>query len=212
MKFRTAYADEHGDAGYQFQSGSSSLFVLSILLPHRPESLLNRVIAARRQLSKPETFEFHFHESNAQTRRRFFESITDEQIGLLVAVIHKENAPLELRRLGKVGLYVHALSGLVLRSPVAFEKTKLHLDGTGSQKEFVQSLKNEVRDKCRTSQRREQNFNEIRILNSTHPLIQCADMLAGAATAQIERGQSEWLAMLQCEPYVWWEEKFQDKE
>ncbi len=207
---KTAYADESGDVGYEFSSGSSDVFTLVVIIPYDPESLINRIVEARRKLRKLETFEFHFRQADKNICQIFFESIAAEKSILLAAIIHKISASEELQRRGKTGLYIHALSGLALRSPIPLNNVKLHLDGTGSQKEFVQSLKNGVRNSCREAERREQNFKEIRILNSTHPLIQCADMLAGTVAQQVESKQSAWLKMIQFDRLVWWEEKFEN--
>jgi hypothetical protein len=207
---RTAYADESGDTGYEFATGSSSHFILTILLPLDPEALIDRVAEARRQLHKPETFEFHFRESTEQIRHIFFGNLASEKFSALIAVIHKRRAPLELRRRGKSGLYIWAIGGLALRAPFALDQVKLHLDGARSQKRFVQLLKVGVRETCRIAQRPEQNFKEIRVLESAHPLIQCADMLTGASAQHVETGYSLWWAMLHPEPAIWWEEKFEE--
>jgi hypothetical protein len=92
------------------------------------------------------------------------------------------------------------------------QNVKLYLDGTGKQREFVRALKNGVRQICNAAGSPEQNFQEIRILNSTHPLIQCADMLTGAVAEQVRQGHSSWLENLQIDRRVWWEEKFDEKQ
>lgn len=205
---KTGYADESGDAGYEFSVGSSDLFTLVVVIPHDPESLINRIVEARRKLRKPETFEFHFRQATENICQTFFESVAPEKLILLAATIHKANAGDVLQRTGKTGLYIHALSGLALRSPIPLNNIKLHLDGTGSQKEFIQSLKNGVRNVCREAGQREQNFKDIRLLNSTHTLIQCADMFAGAVAQQAESKQSVWLNLIRFVDLIWWEEKF----
>jgi hypothetical protein len=207
-----AYADESGDPGYQFQAGSSPLFVITILLPSEPEALLNRVLDARRRLGKPETFEFHFPQARQEIRRVFFEAVAPEAWSLFTAVIHKRHSPPALRQAGKRGLYVHSLGGLALRAPVPFDGVKLHLDGTGSQKEFIQALKTGVRAVCREAGRPAQSFKEIRILNSSHPLIQCADMVTGAVAEQAATGQSVWYRLIQAKVGIWWEENFGVKQ
>lgn len=55
-----AYADESGDPGYHFDAGSSPHFVMAIVVPEWPEQLIDRIVAARRALGKPATYEFHF--------------------------------------------------------------------------------------------------------------------------------------------------------
>ncbi len=208
MTSANAYADESGDTGYLFEAGSSSRFVLTVLLPLEPETLVNQVLAARRQLNKPETFEFHFNRADARVRQIFFEYLAPQKFHWLAAVVHKTKAPPDLRAHGKAGLYGYVLTGLALRAPFPLATVKLNLDGSGGQKAFLQTVKLTVREACRVAGRREQNFKDIRVLNSTHPLIQCADMLTGAFAAQVETGQAGWLNPLLPPPGVWWEETF----
>src|SRR3990172_4605658 len=171
----SAYADERGDTGYKLEGGSSPRFVLVVLIPSSPESLLDKITEARRQLEKPETYEFHFSKSDEAVRKAFFEAIASERMHVWVAAIYKRRTPLELQAQGKAGLYIHAITGLALRAPFVLGKARLYLDAKGKHKEFMQTLKNGVRAKCREAGKLDQNFKEIRGLNSTHPLIQCAD-------------------------------------
>jgi hypothetical protein len=203
---RTAYGDESGDTGYEFASGSSPLFVVVILLPHEPEALINSVVAARRKLKKPETYEFHFKQATALVRSAFFGAIAGDQYDLYAAVLAKRQVSESIRRDGKAGLYIHALGGLALRAPARLDDVKLYLDGTGSQKNFVQALKNGVRGICREAGRREQNFGEIRILNSTHPLIQCVDMLTGVMAERAASGRSREWPQIRSHVRVEWDE------
>ena len=84
-----AYADESGDPGYAFSANSSPRFVLAAVLPEQPEQLIDRLLAVRRALGKPATFEFRYHQASAAIRQAFFGAICDEPIGALVGVIHK---------------------------------------------------------------------------------------------------------------------------
>jgi hypothetical protein len=84
-----AYADESGDPGYAFSENSSPRFVLGVILPEQPEQLIDRLLALRRALGKPATFEFRYHQANAGIRQAFFDLLHDEPVSLLVAVIHQ---------------------------------------------------------------------------------------------------------------------------
>lgn len=140
----SAYADERGGTGYKLGSGSSPRFVLVVLIPSSPESLLDKITEARRQLLKPETYEFHYSKSDEAVRKAFFEAIASERMHVWVAAIHKQSAPPELQEQGKAGLYVHAIAGLALRPPLALGKTRLYLDTKGKHKEFMQTLKSGI--------------------------------------------------------------------
>lgn len=207
-KPRYAYADESGDAGYNFGANSSRCFVMGIVLPKQPEELVDRLLSLRRALRRPETFEFHFRQANPKTRQSFLEVIRDEPLDVIIAVIHKQYAPADFRRLGKLGVYSHALAGLSLRAPFAMSQCRVHLDGSGKQKQFLQSLKSNVRWACRVAGRVEQSPADIRLLDSGHSLIQCADMVTGSAAEYVNNGDERWLNMLRPKLAVYWDERF----
>ena len=206
---RYAYADESGDPGYAFGENSSPRFVLGVILPEQPERLIDRLLALRRVLGKPATFEFRYHQANAAIRQAFFSVIRDESVAPLVAVIHKQYAPADFRRLGKPGIYSHALAGLALRAPVELTDCKLYLDGSGKQKQFLQGLKSQMRWACRVANHPEQSWQDIRLLDSTHPLIQCADMITGAVAEYANHGDRRWLDMIVAQITVLWHERFE---
>jgi len=205
---RYAYADESGDAGYDFDANSSTFFVMGVVLPRQPEQLVDRLLSLRRALRRPETFEFHFRQANAQTRQLALEVVRAEPLDVLVAVIHKRYAPIDFRRLGKLGVYSHALAGLSLRAPFAMSRCRVHLDGSGKQKRFLQNLKSNVRWACRVAGRAEQSPADIRLLDSGHSLIQCADMVTGAVAEYVNHGDERWLNILRPKLTVYWDERF----
>lgn len=206
---RYAYADESGDPGYAFSANSSPRFVVGVILPEQPEQLIDQLLAVRRVLGKPATFEFRYHQANAAIRQAFFGVICDEPIAALVAVIHKQYAPADFRRLGKSGIYSHALAGLALHAPMGLANCKLHLDGSGKQREFLQGLKSQTRWACRVANRSEQSWRDIRLLDSTHPLIQCADMITGAVAEHANHGDRHWFDVISAQIVVLWHERFE---
>lgn len=212
IKYSYAYADESGDTGYVFDRGSSKHFVLVVILPEQPEQTIDQLLALRRSLGKAETYEFHFHQADESIRSAFFKAISELPVTTLASVIHKQYAPTDFRRLGKVGVYSHALAGLSLRAPFSLKDCKLHLDGKGKQREFLQALKSNIRWACRVTNRTEQSFQEIRLLQSAHPLIQYADMVTGAISVHVNNGNSRWVEMLNQQIKLVWHEKFEEIE
>jgi hypothetical protein len=97
-QIRDAYADESGDPGYRFSENSSPRFVVGVVLPEQPEPLIDRLLALRRRLGRPATYEFHFRQSDARLRNAFFATLTMEKLQLLVAVIHNPSCDLQFIR------------------------------------------------------------------------------------------------------------------
>lgn len=208
--FPFAYADESGDTGYHFASSSSLHFVLGILFPGQPEQTIDKLLELRRSLGKSSTYEFHFRQADTKTRSRFFNELKDEPIQFMVAILHKQYAPSDFRRLGKIGIYSHALTGLGLRAPFELTRCKLHLDGNGQQKKFLQTLKGNVRWACRAAGLPTQNFRDIRMLTSAHPLIQYADMMTSAVAESINQNNHQWYDHIADNIVIRWEESWQN--
>lgn len=95
-----------------------------------------------------------------------------------------------------------------LRVPFALTDCKLHLDGKGKQREFLQSLKSNIRWACRVVNRPEQSFREIRLLESAHPLVQYADMVTGAISAHVSNEDPQWFDLLATQIGLVWHERF----
>lgn len=203
-----AYVDESGDTGYQFHANSSLYFVLGMIIPENPEALIDQILAARRKLGKPASYEFHFHQADLRCRDIFFEAIAQEPIKIYSAVVHKSFALPDFQRSGKLGLYSHAIAGLVLRSPIPLSKYKLYLDGHGKQKQFLQTLHANVRSICRSAKQPERSFREIRLLDSAHSLIQCTDMITGAVAIYVNKAETRWFDRIKSGITVLWHERF----
>jgi len=207
-----AYADESGDAGYKFDTGSSRYFVMGVIFPEKPEQTIDRILTLRRTLGRSVTYEFHYRQADERVRDSFFVAVQEEPVKFLAAIIHKPFAPRDFRRLGKLGVYSHALAGIGLRAPFPLNQSKLHLDGSGKQKQFLQSLKSNVRWACRVADRPAQSWGDIRLLKSAHPLIQYADMFTGAVMDAVNHLNSRWLNLVLPQTTLLWHERFEDGE
>ena len=207
-----AYTDESGDTGYDLHHGGSTHFVLGIVLPADPEATIDRIVTLRRSLNKAATYEFHFHQADSRVCTQFFTKIPDQNDKILVAVVHKQFAPNDFRRLGRIGLYSHTVAGLGLSTPFTLAKCKLHLDGSGRQKAFLQMLQTNVRWACRVAGHPQQSFKEIRLLESAHPLIQYADMVTSAVASQVNGQDAPWFRLLEDKLTLVWHERFENSE
>ena len=180
-----------------------------MIIPENPEALIDQILAARRRLGKPASYEFHFHQADLQCRDIFFEATAEEPIKISMAVVHKSFAPPDFQRSGKLGLYSHTIAGLLLRSPVHLSKCKLYLDGHGKQKQFLQTLHANIRSICRLAKQPERSFREIRLLDSAHTLIQCADMITGAVAVYVNKAEARWFDRIKSRITVLWHERFE---
>lgn len=203
-----AYADESGDSGYRFDASSSKHFVFGIVIPHQPQLLIQNLSALRQKIRKPMDYEFHYRQMDKKERAEFFAVLEQSDMHMFIAMIDKMKAPSEFCRQGKQGLYNHAVTGLCLRASMTFNKCRLHIDGDGKQKKFLTSLKTCVRSACREIDKPNQCFKDIRVTDSSDSLIQCADIVTGAAAEHFGTSASSWMNRFQHRADVWWEEDF----
>jgi hypothetical protein len=87
------FIDESGDTGRKLNRGSSRYFLISVILffeNEEAESCDNRITLLRRELSKPDNFEFHFANNSHRIRLKFLEAIKPYKFLYFTVVIDKD--------------------------------------------------------------------------------------------------------------------------
>jgi CO dehydrogenase nickel-insertion accessory protein CooC1 len=88
------FLDESGDAGFKFDSGSSSHFVIALIIfddPLDAEETASRIKKLRQELKVHEMFEFKFNKMNDFRRYRFLEAVRDSKFRIRAMVVDKRN-------------------------------------------------------------------------------------------------------------------------
>ena len=117
------FLDESGDTGFKIESGSSPFFTVTLVLfeeHDEAQAADDRIRLLRRELAKPETFEFHFTENSDAIREAFFHAITPYSFFYFGIVIDK--ARLYGESLTTKDAFYKYVCGLV------FESAKPYLD------------------------------------------------------------------------------------
>ena len=170
------YVDESGDPGFKFDHGSTSHFVVALVIFDEPTHIerTERVIARlRERLGVKETFEFKFNKLKHEWREDFLKAVRYSPFRIRAMVVDKRI--LRSARLHKKGIFYNYFVGQVFKHHFGSLKgAKVRVDGQ-SGREFRREFSTYVRKKAGGA------VAGIRFLDSkSNGLIQLADMVAGA--------------------------------
>lgn len=176
------FVDESGDAGFKFTEGSSTYFVVTLVIfgsDEEAEKLRLRIDALRSELRLPSDYEFHFFRNNVHTRRAFLNTIKGYDFQFFSFVVDKRKLSGTEYQSGSA--FYKAVCG------VAFDAAKLLLleanvkiddcGGKALKKKLASYIKRRVNDEGREVER----IKKIGTQDSkSSNLIQVADMVSGA--------------------------------
>lgn len=170
------FIDESGDPGFKVAAGSSSVFVLAMVIfdDHGEAARTQTVIAAiRARLGvKPE---FKFNKCRADYRDGFFDAISDRRFRVRAIVVKKELIWSGRLRSDVDSFYRFFLKSMMKFDDEALKDAKVVIDGSGD-REFKRNLKAYIQRHVQTGA-----VSEIKLKNSrAEPLLQLADMCVGA--------------------------------
>jgi hypothetical protein len=185
----TFAGDESGDVSFSFDKGASRYFVVAVIATAAPE-LLRRLLADVRERSGlPAQYEFSFNAlSSAPLRRRTFEALAEADFEGWAVVVDKTTLPDSFRVMRRLDFYLYFVTELVRLIPAdKREGATLILDEFGSPAQVRTELRRfmTIRDIPR-------HFKRIQVRRSkSEPLIQVADLVAGAILRRDAKGQAD---------------------
>jgi hypothetical protein len=170
------YIDESGDAGFRVEQGSSPVFVAAMVIFQDAEdaAFTRRLIegSAARLIHKGE---FKFSKTRADVRDRFFQAVVAGPFRVRAIVVQKDVIHSGHLRSDKESFYEFFVKQMLRHDGGRLSDAKVIIDGSGD-REFRQKLSTAVRKKVREGAVRDCRFSD----SKTDPLIQLADMCAGA--------------------------------
>jgi hypothetical protein len=187
--------DESGDPGFRIVSGSTSHFVVAMVIfddfeqAERVSACIGELREALRV--KPE---FKFTKSCNEVRDRFFEAMNPFVFKVRALVVDKSAVHSPQLRTSTDSFYNYFLRMLLTHDGGATQGAIVKIDGSGNA-EFRKELCSYLR-----RQGRENQFKKLKLVDSrSDNLIQLADMCAGAilrAHTHNNRKDRTWQAML----------------
>lgn len=186
--------DEAGDVSFAFDKGASAYFVLAIIATDQPEALRKALETFRNQHRLPEAWEFSFHDiTSLRLKEQVFAALSTLPFTARVIVVDKRRLPELFRVMPRRSFYTFFLSELIRCIPEAErQEAILVLD------EFDRAGKT-VADLGRILKVRQirRGFKKIEGKRSRgEPLIQVADLIAGAVLYRYSRGDDRFWQMV----------------
>lgn len=174
------FIDDSGDPGFKVQKGSSSVFVIAMVI--FDDSLIAEETALalkklRRELKFPDTMEFKFHKSRKEIKRKFLQASAKYNFRVRAIVVRKENVYSNFLRTSVDSFFNYVVMQVLRNSGESIRRAKLKFDKRGEKR---------IRDELRSylsrelDNKRNKVFSDLKFVGSRQNiLIQLADMVAG---------------------------------
>lgn len=174
------FIDESGDAGFKMSKGSSSTFVVALVIfddELEAEETALRIKKLRRELKKSEKFEFKFNKCSRELRINFLKTVCTAKFRIRAIVFKKESIYSGHLRSKKDSFYYFALRQVLEHNNKSIKNAKIRLDGLG-EKSFKNNLIVYLRKSLNSNTQK--IMQNLRFRDSQKDvLIQLADMIAG---------------------------------
>ena len=185
----TFAGDEAGDVSFNFGKGASRYFVMAVIGTTEPVRLRQTLVGVREELRLPAAYEFSFNEmSSARVRERTFTALRRADFEAWALVVDKTLLPKPFIVFRRLDFYLFCITELLQSIPVEQrEKATLILDEFGGEPELPLQFR-------RYMKRREIPRHFSRVLtkrSKSEPLIQVADLMAGAVLRRDTQNDSE---------------------
>lgn len=185
----TFAGDEAGDVSFNFGKGASRYFVMAVIGTTEPVHLRQTLVDVREELRLPASYEFSFNEmSSARLRERTFTALRRADFEAWALVVDKTLLPKPFIVFRRLDFYLFCITELLQSIPVEQrEKATLILDEFGGEPELPLQFR-------RYMKRREIPRHFSRVLtkrSKSEPLIQVADLMAGAVLRRDTQNDSE---------------------
>lgn len=188
--------DESGDPGFRLVRGSSSHFVMAMVLFEANEEAERASLCIGRTRErlrvKPE---FKFAKSHVRVRDGFFEAVCPFRFKVRALVVDKARIHSRHLRENTDAFYSYFVQLLLRHDDGSLRDAVVKVDGSGD-RQFKKQLNAYLRKQLAPGQVRSVKFYDSRSDN----LLQLADMCAGAilrARREDERSDRRWLGMLE---------------
>lgn len=190
----TFAGDEAGDLSFAFDKGASRYFVVAVIATSKPNELRQVLAQVRQEAHLSARFEFKFnHFASAKLRTRTLEALAQAPFESWAIVVDKTMISSAFKVMRHYEFYLFFVTELLQRIPAdEREGATLILDEFGSPKQLYAELNRFM--KAREIPR---HFKRVQIRRSrSEPLIQVADIVAGALLRRDSAGDADAFDML----------------
>ncbi len=186
MQTFTFAGDESGDVSFSFGKGASRYLVVTVIGTQQPESLRQVLRDVRQSARLPERYEFSFNAlSSTKLRRQVFAALSAAEYDAWAVIADKTALPDAFRVMRRLEFYLYFVTEAIqLIPPHQREGATLILDEFGS----AVQVRTELR-RFLSARGIPRHFRRVLAKRSqSEPLIQVADLVAGAILRRDSRG------------------------
>jgi hypothetical protein len=184
------YLDESGDTGFKFVQGSTTHFIIALLLVADQQPLHEAVAELKETLRLADAREFKFAKTPHANRVTFFRTI--EPLDFTVRALILDKRRISSPDLHRQETFYHRLvSSLLARNADVIPGSTLLIDESAQSKRAQEDFRSYLRKALRTT-RDQPKFRHIhyRRSHSDH-LLQVSDMICGALNAAYGKARPE---------------------
>lgn len=185
----TFAGDESGDVSFNFGKGASRYFVIALIATEKPQELRDMLDEVRSEFNLPAGYEFGFNSMGAAAalRQKVFSRLSKADFSAWAIIVDKTALPQIYADVPRLNFYLFFATELLQVIPDKMrEGATLILDEFGGEPDLPLELRRYM--KRRNIPR---HFNRVLTKRSkSEPLIQIADLVAGAVFRRDARGES----------------------
>ncbi|PIQ14548.1 MAG: hypothetical protein COW67_13180 [Flavobacteriales bacterium CG18_big_fil_WC_8_21_14_2_50_32_9] len=174
------FIDESGDSGFKLGRGSSEYFTVALVVFNdldEANACDSRIQLLKRELGKPEKWEFHFKENSNKIREQFIKAVTKYEFFYYSIVINKKNIYSENLSSNKDSFYKYTCSLVFENAKDKLDNAIVLIDESGNN-DFRKSLSNYLKKRMNDYERKV--IKKVKMQKShTNNLLQLADYIAG---------------------------------
>ncbi len=187
--------DEAGHTSFNFEKGATRYFVVAFISTDQPDELRQAIARFRQEHSLPRHYEFSFYDATARgLKDQFFAMLAEQALNVRILSVDKRTLPHPFETMDSTKFYLFFMSEMVRLIPEDEKRGEtLLLDEFGSAGKTIVGLGRTLKARGVSK-----GFKKIVAKRSrSEDLIQVADMVAGAALRQFEKGDVEYLRVVE---------------
>ena len=172
------FLDESGDAGFKLEQGSSTFFIIVLIIFDSAEDAQQterKIRDLRVSLKVRDNFEFKFNKMDDFRRLQFLEAVRGCPFRIRAMVVDKRLIHSDTLRKDKNKFYNYFVEKVLEHNQGRIRQAKLRVDGSGG-REFKNAFKTYLRQRLPSGTLADCKFKD----SASDSLIQLADMVAGA--------------------------------
>lgn len=186
----TFAGDESGDVSFNFGKGASRYFVIAVIATENPQGLRGLLNEVKQEFNLPAGYEFGFNSMGAATalRQKVFNRLSKADFSAWAILVDKTSLPKVYEGIPRLNFYLFFATELLQTIPAELrDGATLILDEFGGEPDLPLEFRRYMK-KLNIPR----HFNRVLTKRSkSEPLIQVADLIAGAVFRRDARGESD---------------------